>query len=131
MRSILLLSFAICLWCMGFSQATPLPATEVQIYNAYRINSAEYEFSPMYFQKGIVYVTARTTLSDNSKKTNTPFFELYYAPFASDGMPNNQYPFSSPSSSLGNEGQASFTACLLYTSPSPRDLSTSRMPSSA
>ena len=24
-----------------------------------------------------------------------------------------------------------FTACLLYTSPSPRDLSTSRMPSSA
>ena len=25
----------------------------------------------------------------------------------------------------------SFTACLLYTSPSPRDLSTSRMPSSA
>ena len=28
---------------------------------------------------------------------------------------------------LENEGQA----CLLYTSPSPRDLSTSRMPSSA
>ena len=26
---------------------------------------------------------------------------------------------------------ASFTGCLLYTSPSPRDLSTSRMPSSA
>ena len=28
-------------------------------------------------------------------------------------------------------GQVSGTACLLYTSPSPRDLSTSRMPSSA
>ena len=27
--------------------------------------------------------------------------------------------------------QAAYTACLLYTSPSPRDLSTSRMPSSA
>ena len=27
--------------------------------------------------------------------------------------------------------QAKYTACLLYTSPSPRDLSTSRMPSSA
>ena len=27
--------------------------------------------------------------------------------------------------------QQQFTACLLYTSPSPRDLSTSRMPSSA
>ena len=28
-------------------------------------------------------------------------------------------------------GTDSFSACLLYTSPSPRDLSTSRMPSSA
>ena len=28
-------------------------------------------------------------------------------------------------------GPAGLTACLLYTSPSPRDLSTSRMPSSA
>ena len=27
--------------------------------------------------------------------------------------------------------QVMFTSCLLYTSPSPRDLSTSRMPSSA
>ena len=27
--------------------------------------------------------------------------------------------------------QSPYSACLLYTSPSPRDLSTSRMPSSA
>ena len=36
---------------------------------------------------------------------------------------------------LANFGQVAFVAvgsyCLLYTSPSPRDLSTSRMPSSA
>ena len=31
----------------------------------------------------------------------------------------------------GSRGGAEVTACLLYTSPSPRDLSTSRMPSSA
>ena len=31
----------------------------------------------------------------------------------------------------GNHGAAVAYACLLYTSPSPRDLSTSRMPSSA
>ena len=44
------------------------------------------------------------------------------------------------SQAKGNEGlwhfveyksQADFRVCLLYTSPSPRDLSTSRMPSSA
>ena len=33
--------------------------------------------------------------------------------------------------SLGVDYYGSMTPCLLYTSPSPRDLSTSRMPSSA
>ena len=32
---------------------------------------------------------------------------------------------------LRKEGQYQYSICLLYTSPSPRDLSTSRMPSSA
>ena len=32
---------------------------------------------------------------------------------------------------LGWQGLAQISTCLLYTSPSPRDLSTSRMPSSA
>ena len=45
-------------------------------------------------------------------------------------------PFSSVVESNLSEGQAKWFAdgslnCLLYTSPSPRDLSTSRMPSSA
>ena len=31
----------------------------------------------------------------------------------------------------GTDGQITYDTCLLYTSPSPRDLSTSRMPSSA
>ena len=31
----------------------------------------------------------------------------------------------------GGRGKGTFIGCLLYTSPSPRDLSTSRMPSSA
>ena len=32
---------------------------------------------------------------------------------------------------LASEGKDLYLTCLLYTSPSPRDLSTSRMPSSA
>ena len=36
-----------------------------------------------------------------------------------------------PDASASAEASASSYACLLYTSPSPRDLSTSRMPSSA
>ena len=35
------------------------------------------------------------------------------------------------SSSVGRQMPGHYSSCLLYTSPSPRDLSTSRMPSSA
>ena len=37
----------------------------------------------------------------------------------------------SPTRELAAQINANFKTCLLYTSPSPRDLSTSRMPSSA
>ena len=45
-----------------------------------------------------------------------------------DGINNNGNPGGDGSSGLGIEHN---NVCLLYTSPSPRDLSTSRMPSSA
>ena len=38
---------------------------------------------------------------------------------------------SAPKGTWGGKGSGSVKSCLLYTSPSPRDLSTSRMPSSA
>ena len=82
-----------------------LPTSEVNIYNAYRINSNEYEFSPTYYQDGIVYIAAQQGASKNA----LPFFELYYAPLAEDGMPSNHRPLSNPLNSLQHEGQASFT----------------------
>ena len=58
-------------------------------------------------------------------------------PMAIEGQPSNLAE-GRPSPYPTNEGQPSRLAiegqpldCLLYTSPSPRDLSTSRMPSSA
>ena len=47
---------------------------------------------------------------------------------------NTQQPDGTTDNSIrlgGTGDQDSLEACLLYTSPSPRDLSTSRMPSSA
>ena len=45
------------------------------------------------------------------------------------GLNDSMYKF--PSQLSGGEQTRACIACLLYTSPSPRDLSTSRMPSSA
>ena len=57
------------------------------------------------------------------------------AAFGGESMANRKYLFfSEVAKQLGHKDLAKLfrdTACLLYTSPSPRDLSTSRMPSSA
>ena len=56
--------------------------------------------------------------------------------FSSNGMIATSHPLAAKigidaMSKGGNAIDGAITACLLYTSPSPRDLSTSRMPSSA
>ena len=58
-------------------------------------------------------------LSDN--KEEIPFYPMPYLP----------EPDSDKLSGLADKYKDKFRGCLLYTSPSPRDLSTSRMPSSA
>ena len=54
--------------------------------------------------------------------------------FLQDYLNQNKIEFSEWSVNVNNQegfGDYSSNICLLYTSPSPRDLSTSRMPSSA
>ena len=56
-------------------------------------------------------------------KSNPPFYKWF-----EDGVTNTCY------NALDvhiDQGRGQKTACLLYTSPSPRDLAVSRMPSSA
>ena len=53
--------------------------------------------------------------------------EIVSAELVSSGEPE----IESPLEASVDEAESSIWACLLYTSPSPRDLSTSRMPSSA
>ena len=48
-----------------------------------------------------------------------------------DGSWYSEYQANKNISSRKESNFSSYIACLLYTSPSPRDLSTSRMPSSA
>ena len=55
-------------------------------------------------------------------------YTVYFAVVPVDALGNTG---TAGSSSDAGADAAFFKACLLYTSPSPRDLSTSRMPSSA
>lgn len=97
---------------------TKFPEWEVNVYNAFRINTLGYEFSPSYYKDGIVYVS---TQPEEDKSTNTPFFELYYAALDEDGMPNQSIPFSSNVNTHRHEGQATFNKSediVYYTSNS-------------
>mgnify|MGYP000486367351 CR=1 FL=1 len=55
----------------------------------------------------------------------TPSDDPYYWVFEQYGVEDPRI------TQIGDTYYITYTACLLYTSPSPRDLSTSRMPSSA
>lgn len=111
----LFLLFSLCFSSVA-QQTSLLPFSEVSVFNAYRINSSEYEFSPTYYLDGIVYVAAQKGDDKERERKNIPFFELYYAPLAADGMPSNHRPLSDPLNSLHHEGQASFSndGTLIY-----------------
>ncbi len=82
----------------------------VTIRNAYRINTKNLEFSPTYYQNGIVYVTVYDQGKEIDKNIGTPFFELFYAELDADGMPGKPQPFSSKVNSSTHEGPTCFNA---------------------
>ncbi len=104
----------------SYSPLTEFPTPVVDVYNAFRINTSGYEFSPSYYKEGIVFVS---TQPDEGKDNaaNTPFFELYYAILDEDGMPNRSKPFSATVNTQRHEGQATFNQSgdlIYYTSNS-------------
>ncbi|MEM1118904.1 MAG: OmpA family protein [Bacteroidota bacterium] len=87
----------------------------VTIQNAFHINSQQFEFSPTYYQNGIVYVkdAAGAKIDGN---IGIPFFELFYAELDGEGMPSNPQPFSTKVNSTTHEGPLAFnfTEDLLF-----------------
>ncbi len=81
---------------------------QVFIRNASLINTEHLEFSPAFYQNGIVYVTSRRSSGAVDPKTGETFFELYYAELDIDGMPMKPQEFSINLNSQVHEGPVSF-----------------------
>ena len=86
------------------------------------------------------YLKNLTAKRSNGLRKELPYFTLYIATLQSAGIPLHMSLYkvarSSIFKSIKKEAMVflrdvRLLGCLLYTSPSPRDLSTSRMPSSA
>ncbi len=95
---------------------------EVKTQNTFRINSKQFEFSPTYYQNGIVYVRD----VENAKidgNIGVSFFELFYAELDGEGMPSSPQPFSTKVNSPTHEGPISFNFtedAIFYTSNSDK-----------
>ena len=90
--------------------------TDVNIQNTFRINSKKLEFSPTYYQNGIIYVTLGKEGEKIDGNIGVPFFELFYAELDGVGMPSNPQPFSAKVNSITHEGPSTFnfTEDLIY-----------------
>jgi len=89
---------------------------DIKTQNTFRINSKKLEFSPTYYQNGIIYVTLGKEGEKIDGNIGVPFFELFYAELDGQGMPSNPQPFSAKVNSSTHEGPTTFnfTEDIIY-----------------
>ena len=93
-------------------------------------NSGQSEYSPVFFGPEFLVFSsdrAESIGEDVYNWTGEAFSDLYVMNLKSKRVNN----FDAIINTADNEAAACFSNCLLYTSPSPRDATLSRMPSSA
>ena len=81
---------------------------EVKLRNASQINTASLEFSPAYYQNGIVFASSRFKAGKRDEQINETFFELFYSETDGNGEPLSPRPFSMEVNSFLHEGPVTF-----------------------
>ncbi len=80
----------------------------VQIVNAVEVNTESLEFSPTFYEDGIVFVSSRRKHGPRDKKIGETFFELYYSELDPNGFPTRPSAFSLEINSHMHEGPITF-----------------------
>jgi len=80
----------------------------VKLINCSEINTEFLEFSPSFYQNGIIFITAPTTAGPKDDKIGETFFEMYFSEFDGQGMPTEAEDFSFQMNSRVHEGPVTF-----------------------
>lgn len=80
----------------------------VQLRNTANINTTNLEFSPAFYQNGIVFASSRFKAGKRDKKIDETFFELFYSDTDGNGEPLKSRPFSLQVNSFLHEGPVTF-----------------------
>lgn len=81
---------------------------KITLSNAKGINTKAFEFSPTFYQNGLVYVSFHKN-GPIDPNTGKPFFELFYAELDHQFMPRKPQSFSLSINSQTHEGPVSFS----------------------
>ncbi|MFK7806434.1 MAG: OmpA family protein [Saprospiraceae bacterium] len=81
----------------------------VVVKNTKMINTDHLEFSPAFYQNGLVYATSRRSQGERDKKINETYFELFYCDLDGNGLPLEPKQFSLEVNSHLHEGPVTFS----------------------
>jgi len=82
--------------------------TQIKIKNCTDINTEHLEYSPSFYQNGLIFITAPTSSGPKDMKIGETFFEMYFSEFDGDGMPTDPEDFSFQMNTRVHEGPATF-----------------------
>ncbi len=83
--------------------------TLVSLENTALINSTNLEFSPAFYQNGIVFASSRYNNGERDEKIDETYFELFYAELDEQGRPLEPREFSLRVNSHLHEGPVTFS----------------------
>lgn len=81
---------------------------DIEYYNVRTINTSALDFSPVFYQNGIVYVSSRLKSGPVDRKIGETFFELFYSELGPKGVPAKPVNFSVELNSRLHEGPVCF-----------------------
>ena len=83
---------------------------EIGVFPLENLNTKSIEFSPAYYQQGLVYVVAREKNNFLDPKTGRAYFDLMYADLGPDGTSTKSVNFSPNIRTQYHEGSCTFSA---------------------
>ena len=89
---------------------------DIKLENCVGINTEHLEFSPTFYQNGIIFTSARLANGPRDEKIGETFFELFFAEFDGSGMPFQAEDFSVLMNTRVHEGPVTFsrTGDMIY-----------------
>lgn len=106
-------TYILCLlagWVSGQANEFVCHHEDITAFPLEKLNTGSIEFSPIYYQQGLVYVVAREKNNFVDPKTGRAYFDLMYVDLGPDGSVSKSVSFSPNIRTQYHEGPCTFSA---------------------